>query len=278
MHLNFASRAALAVLPFAAMLAIGCASDAAGEDEAIKQQVRALGFTTEAIEVDGDIIRVDDDIILSVSDLLDGNYGPALDDEDETEKGYKNAGLITANWGNIKLVFDTTPASLQFIKDAYINAAGDINSTTGSKIRISQNNTGPTIAVHYRTSLWPTSTTCDASSASCATWPTSGKPGAHIYVKTYAPGGTVCPNWTSAALANRARHELLHTLGMRHPVDGVGTWISGTAKCTNSDQTTCQTKPSYSTVMTAGTSACSPAVQLLQTDDKASIKALYPAP
>lgn len=180
-----------------------------------------------------------------------------------------------ANVTNIKLVFDTNVP--QVVRDRFINAAGDFNSTANSTARFSQNNTGPTLTIKWM-GLWPTATPCSSSSAACTEWPLSGQPGTRIYINS----GRIDPNpsncgWTTSALDYMSRHEMLHALGMMHPNDGLGDLIAGTTKCTGTTST-CPSNPGYPTIMIAKmafSSSCTITPTLLQTDDKKSLSTLY---
>lgn len=234
------------------------------------ERLSALGFDVSEAVVVGDSISIDD-IAFSRSELMSGGYDWVLRDAwREADKAHFVGGmpLYGLSATQIKLAWETgADAPDQTMKDAFITAAGDINSTcntgTGCLINISQNNTGPQIVIHSRVATsWPP-TLCAGSVGriGCTQFPSSKAPGGHLYLKRSHLTSS-CVSWSASALAHTARHELLHALGINHP--GVGSQISGTAAAP------------ASTIMTAYSAmpGCTLSPTLLQTDDKAGLRNL----
>jgi hypothetical protein len=258
----------------------GCAAEVIdpNDDQAIVAEVEALGFQGADIKVDGNIIRVDRDIILYRDMLLNGDYAEvARTDDGFVEKGYRDDAIVTNGIGNIKLTWGVDRnAPTPTVRDAFIHAAGDFNSIKGSALRLSQKNSGPAIRINMIKAYWPTDTPCEIGAVACTDWPARGNPSKGIYIKS-APGDG-CASWSTSYLALTARHELMHAIGMAHPLEG--DHIRGTAPCAPKDND-CTERPNYATLMgntpTQGKNPCDATPTVLQTDDRLSVRTLYPA-
>lgn len=176
-----ASSARRGVLFAACVIALaGCAMqvEQADDDAFVAEQVAALGFDEDAIEVDGDVIHVDD-IVLYRDKVLNGEYEPVEHVDDTVEKGYRTPTVVSPIVKpNIKLAWPAVGDASRptdTIRNAFINAAGDFNSIVGSTLRISQNNPGPSITIVMRPAFaWPAGTRCRATEPACAEWPSNG--------------------------------------------------------------------------------------------------------
>jgi hypothetical protein len=256
------------------------------DEAAIAREVEALGFEGADVEVEGNVVRVDGDIILYRDKLLDGLYEPVETvyepsaDGGVVQKGYqRRQGVVTSGYTNIKLTWGTgSNVPTPQIRDAFIHAAGDFNSTAGSALRLSQKNTGPAVQIKMFSAFWPLGTKpCAIDDIACAEWPVAGKPGHTIYIKESPE--EACPTWTTSQLARTARHELMHAFGVTHPGDG--DHVPKTGKCGASVKD-CAGKPDYHTLMgmyptPSGKGKCEVTQKVLQTDDKLTLTKLYPA-
>jgi hypothetical protein len=255
-------------------------SQAAQDDADVVDRVEALGFARDEVELEGNIIRVDGDMVLYRDKLLAGGYDPVMPDSEAgfVPKGYQYSRLVEGdNQYNIKLAWAASankPENLA-IKNAIIHAAGDFNAIN-SYIDISQNHDGPAITVSVVSAAdWPDGTGCAETDVACAEFPSFGEPGANLWVKASKVNSSC--DWTSATLANRMRHELGHAIGLAHVKAANGTHIAGTAACAKTPAI-CANTPGYSTVMVKRPkvdAACKTKPLVLQTDDKASVRALY---
>ena len=114
-------------------------TDTEGEEDVEKQlaeKAAALGFDTTDIAFVGQYIRVEGDIILDRELLLSGAYdGPAEHEPGAAiQKGYRTPSLISSSSaGNVKLQWLTSTNPNTTIRNAFINAAGDINSVWASR-------------------------------------------------------------------------------------------------------------------------------------------------
>lgn len=242
-------------------------------EQQLTEKAAALGFDTADIVIGDNFVRVEGDIVLDRDGLLNGGYDHPPSSGTTVEKGYRTPSLISAaNDGNVRLQWLTASNPSTTFRNAFISAAGDFNSIFSS-LYVSQNNTGPAITVGtIPAASWPGNTNCAPTDASCAYFPSNGNPGVAIWVKDSQPGPG-CAAWSSDALANRARHELGHAVGLHHVA--VGQYIPGTQGCTASTQAACLQTPGYPTVMVK-TAQCTGNMTTLATDDRNSIAALYP--
>jgi hypothetical protein len=250
-------------------------------DEASAKLVE-LGFNEDSIEFDGNVIRIEGDVILR-RDLLAQNAYARVQDmkkDGSINKGYRRSSVVTDPYVyETQLIWATgSTAPSTTIKNAFITAAGDFNSINSS-VYLSQNNPGPwTLKVSViGEANWPGSSGCSASSLGCADYPAAGRVGANVYLK--ASGITAkCPTWSASVLANRVRHELAHAYGLMHPRDSGSTHIFSTEECTGK-ATECQQNPGYPTVMRKNAvvngTTCATGPTVLQTDDRASIDYMY---
>jgi len=256
-------------------------SDLREEDELVLGLMEDLGYHQDDIELADTRIIVDKDLIFFREKLLNGEYAPVTEvdlESDPTEKGYRHPNAITVNVANIKLAFAagaTTP-----IKNAFINAAGDINSVANCNVVVSQNNTGPTITVREVAAVnWGT-TPCAASEPACTTAPSGGNVSTDIYVKAsgIAPG---CSAWSNSAMDFAFRHELLHALGFTHVKQAGSIQVFDSAVCSGT-ATTCADMPGYTTVMKktleldSSTCAAQPWIPtILASDDRLTLSILF---
>ncbi len=265
---------------------MGNASDVetldADTEATLLTQVSALGFDPNGAEVDGEVVRVEEDIRLDRDKLLAGDYLDNGEDGEEIEKGYKYGSLVSvANQGKIKLVFDTKYAPSDRIKQAFEKAALDWSTSGNHNLRIKTANTGPAITVKMLdVNKWPGVSGCGSKDAwACADIPANGRPGAVIWIRSAIGGSGVC-DYTPTLLKAIALHELGHTIGLGHPKDTGTTHISGTMSCSGTAKT-CAAKPNYETIMHAFIDVkpwpdCGAAgASTLQTDDRASIATVY---
>jgi hypothetical protein len=278
---TFCTRRLVLATCIAALTGCGAQVERADDDEFVADEVAALGFDADEIEVDGDVIRVDGDIILFREQVLNGEYAPVEHASDSIiEKGYRTPTVVgNAVKVNIKLAWPPVGDARRptdTIRNAFINAAGDYNSIAGSTLRISQNNTGAANTIIMRPAFaWPAGTLCKASEPACAVWPSNGNPGHTIYIKDSAVSSSC--NWTTSSLALVARHEFAHTLGIMHVKEVGSTHIPNTKSCAGTPAT-CADTPGYSTVVKKTIvldASCKTTPTVLQTDDRASIDALY---
>jgi hypothetical protein len=195
-------------------LAVGCASllvaagcsdnPAAGRaevEESLVAAVGKLGFRTDMIEDHGSFLLVEGDIYLPKSQLRDARPEPL--DPRGPRFQYTTTNLVSsAKVYQIKV--DLSGLSSQ---TAWQNAARDAIShwsgITDAHVEMTESSTSPDITV---------STTCTSSNiAAYASFPSSGNPGATVYVNTCFGYST-----THAQKVHNMVHELGHTIGFRH--------------------------------------------------------------
>lgn len=249
-----------------------------GLQSEVNQRLTDLGFQLEEGDFDGNVIRFGDAVLFR-DKLLNGEYDWSLPPYSGVQKAHYVGGGMPVDalkaW-DIKLAWSTNVADAPTttIKNAFIDAAGDFNSTCNAAapndcwVNISQNNTGPWIVVHEVASgSWPPFS-CTASQVACALYPSGGNPGGHIYVKKSALTPS-CSSWTVNALKHMTRHELSHTLGIMHP--GQGTLITGTASQVSTPSQTVMNELGFD-------GSCNFSPIILQSDDKLGLRKLYDVP
>lgn len=265
---------------------LGCADEAdvneASQERAVLEAAEALGLDPALVQVGEQQVTYDGDLVFDREKLLNGDYeGERPAGSSEEQKGYRYPTLITDNMTNIKLAWSSTYPPSTTIKNAFINAAGDYNGTSTSSLVISQSNTGASITVwEIPDASWTFLSPCQASEPACVT-PSAGHVGPHLYIRSNPQPG-VC-GWTTSTLAFVARHELGHAVGFTHIKQAGSTFITGTTPC-GGTEAACADGAPYTSVMKKtlvvnAAPACTAATGiplLLQTDDKASLAALYP--
>lgn len=245
-------------------------------DDPVRVGLEALGFAVDDATVAGNSIVVGGDLILYRDRLLGGQYRPVQ--TETTEKGYwwPGGGLVAGDRvNNIDLRYgnsshpDRPP---KIIRDAYTAAGQAYTNLGNSTVSILPSNTGPGIRLRYRTS-WPPPEipNCGSNAVACAEFPSSGNPGANIYIRSSC-GGT---GWGTTSAYAVALHEIGHTLGITHPNDPASTYVPGTARCVPEDAT-CPNNPSYPTIMQGIVSCTNPNPRALTTDDIVTVGKLYP--
>jgi len=238
------------LLTAGAVFSASCADDTHDEDAVVLDKMQALGFSPDNVEIDGDRIYAEGDIVFERDSLLDDSENPG-DLEEETDKGYRYAYKVSNNKiNNVKLVWGTgTNAPTQAMKDAFIYGAAQWSGLASSRIRIGTDKTGPTITVKLVPGAqWGNGTNCPADAWACALTPSStGNPGTTIWLRDELSALTPC-TYTTSILRGLAVHELGHAIGFAHPKETGSTHIANTPSCSGT-YAECSNNPPYSTVM-----------------------------
>jgi hypothetical protein len=255
---------------------------AGADDEAVRDHVEALGFARESAAIDGDVVLVDDDLVLDRRWLLEGAYEePVRAQGGLIEKGYRYSNLISAeNQGNVKLAFATgAQEPTKVLREGFIAAAKAWSSIPGSSLRVSTRNTGPAITVHMVPGgRWKAPHTPCPRVDACANPPAKGRPGLNIYIRSGSMSGD-CVGWSGSNLISVTRHELGHALGFAHPKESASKHVKGTKSCPLADEDACADDLNYTTIMGPAEIllGCSVTPARLTQDDYATAKAVYPA-
>ena len=184
------------------LIAAGCSDNPAAVraevEESLVAAVGKLGFRTDMIEDHGSFLLVEGDIYLPKSQLRD-----AQPEQRGPRYQYTTTNLVSSS-KVYQIKVDLSGLSSQ---TAWQNAARDAIShwsgITDTHVEMTESSTSPDITV---------STTCTSSSiAAYASFPSSGNPGATVYVNTCFGYST-----THAQKVHNMVHELGHTIGFRH--------------------------------------------------------------
>jgi hypothetical protein len=247
----------------ALMLCVSCSSDViesegvpSGDAEALSEAdrngilmfLRIEGFDTSSAEFVGDTVRVEDDIVFKLHDILQRST-------DTVEKGQLQSKLIGNLQKVLKLRFDASvPADW---KSAFEYAAARwTNATWNAKnISISITSAGTLDVDVTRNSFF----TFDSCIFAEGEYPILGSPG-DVRLNPLNFSGACGCTWTTSFMQKVAMHELGHVLGFKHPSISPFNWIADTELGTG-----------YSTVMAQG---CFGATSL-STDDRESAAVVY---
>jgi hypothetical protein len=286
---------ALALTILSGGITLGCSGSEGGDqahDQTADRQAQVMQALVDlGVAVDDltfhqwegmDLVRVGDDLNLSIDDLLAGKYEHLRGGGLMVDKAWKVTSgqpVSSANARNIRLAFVGTFSDDQAMWEAAASSWSNSTFVSGSTTQTSANldmrtsNTGPTLTIRMMNSVnWPSGTPCGAGSWGCIdVFPSGSTPSPNIYYRDFLnPFGNAnqC-EYTTSSLNRLMHHELGHAIGFTHP--GQGFQLSGTSSCSGDG---------CSTVMAtnwpvAAFPTCTVAISTLRSDDRDAVTTVY---
>jgi hypothetical protein len=287
---------ALALTILGGGITLGCSAGPEGGDQAHDETADRQALVVQAlvdlgVAVDDltfhtwqgmDLVRVGDDLNLSIDELLAGNYEHLRGGGLLVDKAWKiisGQPVSSANGRNIRLAFVGTfsddQAKWEAAASAWSNATFVSSSgvtQTSANLDMRTSNTGPTITITMANSArWTLETPCGADAFACIdVFPSGTRPSPNIFYRDFLNpfGNAQQCEWTDSVLNRVFHHELGHAIGFTHP--GQGVQLPGTSTCSGNG---------CSTVMASGGVRpwpdCTIAISTLRSDDRDAVTTVY---